>query len=149
MIRKKKIKVVITVVFLESGDDILFSRKVLRYLILQHCLSDCDKDTGYLLEWAVAASLSLSLSLFRNLIRRVLCHEAWKSCLDGSLLSLSLRLLCTNTAKSIFRDRDGNIPTHSSHHHRRPFERARLLNTMSLNVEEKENKTCWLVSFEH
>jgi hypothetical protein len=45
--KKIHIKRVIAVVCLESGDDILFSRKVLRYLILQHCLSDCDKDTGW------------------------------------------------------------------------------------------------------
>jgi len=63
VLKRRKIKRVVAVVCLENGDDILFSRKVLRYLILQHCLSDCDKDTGYLLEWVVAASLCLSLSL--------------------------------------------------------------------------------------
>lgn len=66
------------------------SRKVLRYIWYCSivCL-DCDKDTGrYLPGWATVPSLSLSL--FRNLIRRVLCHEAWWNPIWTAAYSLSV-----------------------------------------------------------
>ena len=74
------------------------SRKVLALSVL---IATRIRTGRYLPGWATVPSLSLCL--FRNLIRRVLCHlwSLMESYLDGSLFSL--RLLYT---KSILCDRD-------------------------------------------